>query len=137
MTEPVITINGRQLTESQAMAVRAAVTAFWQDMAEPDALGDDDHGRRMSEAYRDRLTEVLQIIGSKVEGDLAAQGRASQSGMLLEVVSQRAARILQLAGIVPEQASEGHRALAEKYAISGDPVDQSAMRLRRMIDKGG
>lgn len=137
MTEPLITISGRQLTEAQAMAVRVAITAYHQEMADPVALGDDEDGRRMTEAYRDRLTEVLQIIVSKVEGDLAAQGRASQSGMLLEVVSQRATRILQLAGIVPEQASEGHRALAEKFAISGDPVDQSAMRLRRMIDKGG
>lgn len=63
MNESDITINGVQLTNAQAMALRVACTAYHQEMASnPDALGDDEHGRRMVAAYRDRLGEVLRLL---------------------------------------------------------------------------
>jgi hypothetical protein len=60
--EPHITINGRELTTGQASAVRVAITSFYDEMSEPDALGDDEHGRFMVEQYRNRLSEVLAVI---------------------------------------------------------------------------
>lgn len=57
--EPTITINGHILTSAQVMAVRAAISSFYTEMGEPDALGDDEHGRAMAAAYRARLMEVL------------------------------------------------------------------------------
>lgn len=62
MPEPKITINGHELTEAQAMAVRAAITAFHAETSDPKALGDDEHGVRMCAAYWCRLDEVLGFI---------------------------------------------------------------------------
>jgi hypothetical protein len=60
--EPVITVNGQPLTIGQAMAVRVAVTDFHGQMQDPDALGTDEHGWRMVEAYKTRLDEVLKLM---------------------------------------------------------------------------
>ena len=60
--EPHITINGRELTTGQAMAVRVAITGFYEEMNDPKALGDDEHGRFMVEQYRNRLSEVLHLV---------------------------------------------------------------------------
>jgi hypothetical protein len=60
--EPHITINGRELTTGQALAVRVAITSFHAEMSESNALGDDEHGRFMTEHYRDRLSEVLRLV---------------------------------------------------------------------------
>jgi hypothetical protein len=57
--EPPIQINGRPLTEAQAMAVRVAVTNFYMETFDPeirDSLGPIAFG------YRARLGEVLEII---------------------------------------------------------------------------
>jgi hypothetical protein len=63
MTEPTISINGHTLTEGQAMAVRVAVGSFLLLNSEPDSLGDDEHGRRMTQAYAARLMEVQKLMG--------------------------------------------------------------------------
>lgn len=60
--EPTITINQQMLTKGQAMAVRVAITNMHAEMADQTALGDDEHGRAMVKAYRERLDEVLKII---------------------------------------------------------------------------
>lgn len=60
--EPEIIINGSNLTPAQAMAVRVAITSYHSEMADPNALFDDDHGHRMTKAYRQRLGEVLKLI---------------------------------------------------------------------------
>jgi hypothetical protein len=62
MQEASITINERVLTNAQAMAVRVAISNFYSDMMEPDALGDDEHGRAMVTAYRERLVEVIRLL---------------------------------------------------------------------------
>ena len=62
MTEPHIILNGMELTDAQSMAVRVAVTSFHQEMGDKDPLGDDEIGRQMASAYRDRLTEVLKLM---------------------------------------------------------------------------
>lgn len=62
MTEPHIIINGIELTEAQAMAVRVAVSSFYTEMGAPDALGEDEHGRAMAAAYRLRLAEVYRLF---------------------------------------------------------------------------
>lgn len=62
MSEPSITINGTELNSAQAMAVRAAITSFYQEMGDADALGDDNMGRQLVAAYRARLDEVLRIV---------------------------------------------------------------------------
>lgn len=48
MNEPTITINGHTLTSAQAMAVRIAISSFHTEMGDPDALGDDKHGKQMA-----------------------------------------------------------------------------------------
>ncbi len=59
MGEPVITINGTQLSEGQAMTVRVALGAFAFDLK--DGLGDDDHGKTMTTGYRARLSEIFKL----------------------------------------------------------------------------
>ena len=130
MTEPVITINGRPLIEAQAMAVRVAILAYHQEMADPLALGDDEHGKRMTEAYRDRLGEVLSIMAGVVREE-----RAQQERMLSNMHQQRRDRILQLAGIVPEQATEQQIRLALGYVATALPPDEAAVRLMRALEK--
>ncbi len=62
MTEPDITINGAKLSMAQSMTLRIAATAFLTEMSQPVALGDDEHGRRMVKAYRERLVEIMKIM---------------------------------------------------------------------------
>lgn len=54
--EATIMVNGVQLTEAQALAVRVALNTF-----NPDA-GDDEHGKALAAAYRERIAEVLNLI---------------------------------------------------------------------------
>jgi hypothetical protein len=56
--EPSITINGHTLTVAQAMTVRVAIGAFAMDLQ--DGMGDDDHGRAMTEGY---LIAIRSIVG--------------------------------------------------------------------------
>lgn len=62
MSEADIIINETPLSVGQAMSLRVAATNFFEQMADPDALGDDEHGRRMTELYRLRLGEVLKLL---------------------------------------------------------------------------
>lgn len=124
MTEPVITINGRTLIEPQAMAVRVAITSYHAELQDPDHLGSDRDGRRLTHAYRDRLAEVLSIIlGTEPAGRRA---------VITPALEGRINRILQLSGIIPERATRVQRDLAAGYASSGIPVDEAAMRLQRL-----
>ncbi len=59
-SEPDITINGQKLTEAQAMTVRVALSDFYTGLEA--GLGDDEHGKRMTAAYRARLEELFRII---------------------------------------------------------------------------
>lgn len=61
MEEAVIVINGRRLTEAQAMTVRIALGSLMVDMKFA-GLGDDEHGRLMAEAYLLRASEVDQLL---------------------------------------------------------------------------
>ena len=67
MTEARITINGRELSEAQSLAVRVACLNFQSAMMEPYALGGDEAGKDMARAYRDRMSEVITIIMMKGE----------------------------------------------------------------------
>ncbi len=62
MNEPSIVVNGIGLSTGQAMAIRVAVSDFREQMTDPIALGPDAQGRALANAYRERLTEVLQIM---------------------------------------------------------------------------
>lgn len=62
MRETRITIGDNCLTEAQSMTVRVAVTSFQWEMADIDALGDDDEGRAMVRAYRERLAEIVPML---------------------------------------------------------------------------
>ena len=62
MTEPTIIIGDKMLNEGQAMTVRVALNNFLIDLQDPDGLGEDEHGRAMTAAYRDRIIEVLRLM---------------------------------------------------------------------------
>jgi hypothetical protein len=59
--EPKIVINNIPLTNAQAMTVRVALETFLLSLVQ-DGLGDDEHGRAMSEGYKDRIREIVKII---------------------------------------------------------------------------
>jgi hypothetical protein len=59
MDEPIITVNRQLLTEGEAMAVRVALNSLISQMKEPNALGDDDHGKAMAEGYVRLADSVL------------------------------------------------------------------------------
>lgn len=60
-----IVIDGIELTPAQAMTVRTALCSLQMRMAEPDALGDDEHGWNMARAYSERASEVLALIDAR------------------------------------------------------------------------
>ena len=67
MDEPLppeadVIMDGTRLSPAHVMAVRVACAAYHADMQDPLALGDDEHGKRMTVAYRDRLAEVLRLL---------------------------------------------------------------------------
>ncbi|WP_426575638.1 hypothetical protein ACP179_01980 (plasmid) [Xenorhabdus stockiae] len=64
--EPTIVINGIYLDGAQVMAIRAAVTNYLSYLRE-DRLGDDEHGKKISELYRDRLREVQEMMFSHLK----------------------------------------------------------------------
>lgn len=59
MTEPCIQVNGRVLSDAQAMAVRVAVTNFHTETAEPETKADLGP---IADAYHARLDEVLALM---------------------------------------------------------------------------
>lgn len=58
LSEPHIIVNGVTLTSAQALTLRRALESFATDMAQPDAMGADEHGRKMAELYRARIHEI-------------------------------------------------------------------------------
>jgi len=56
--EPYIVINGAPLTEGQAMTLRVALSSFVMDLQD-NGMGDDEHGKRMKEAYLARAAEIF------------------------------------------------------------------------------
>lgn len=63
--EPNITINGRTLTEAQAMTLRVALGAFVMDM-QLSGLGNDSNGKELAKAYLSNAKEIASIMGSKL-----------------------------------------------------------------------
>ncbi|MDO9177559.1 MAG: hypothetical protein Q7U16_04410 [Agitococcus sp.] len=59
--EPAIQINGRILTEAQAMTVRVAIENFSVDVA-GDGLGSDERGLQIAAAYRERVAEIRHVM---------------------------------------------------------------------------
>lgn len=60
--EAKIVINGVELTDAQAMALRVAISGWLMDLQNPDHLGTDAHGRFMTAAYRQRASEIQSLI---------------------------------------------------------------------------
>lgn len=61
-TEAAITINGIRLSFTQSWTVRVAIADFLMALADPNAMGDDEHGRAMVRGYRARAEEVQKLI---------------------------------------------------------------------------
>ena len=61
MDEPIITINGHRLHTGQAMTVRVALQTFAIDL-QRDGLGDDAHGRRMTQHYLAAIEAINAMI---------------------------------------------------------------------------
>ncbi len=64
MNEPLIQINGYTLSEGQAMTIRVALESFNIDLIN-DGLGDDSHGRKMTEIYQERINEIRAYLYSQ------------------------------------------------------------------------
>ncbi len=59
--EPVVVMNRECLTVAQAMTIRVALESFDMSLAH-DGLGDDEHGRRMTEAYRANIAAIRDVM---------------------------------------------------------------------------
>ncbi len=58
-----IAINSELLTHGEVESLRCAITALHAEMADPLALGDDDHGRAMVKMYRRDMERILKLMG--------------------------------------------------------------------------
>lgn len=61
--EADITINGEPLTIGQAMTIRVALEVFATDISE--GLGDDEHGKRMTQAYKESIIGIRKHLYNK------------------------------------------------------------------------
>lgn len=79
-TEPKITINGKDLNQAQAMAVRVAISSFQTEMAPDGALGEDAAGEAIRQGYSSRISEVLTVmLGETPAGRKAALAAISDA----------------------------------------------------------
>lgn len=64
MPEAHVIINGVALTQGQAMTIRVALVSFQEDLLSrgPVPLGNDLHGRRMTESYLANARAVLDLM---------------------------------------------------------------------------
>jgi hypothetical protein len=60
MQEPAITINGKPLTNAQAMTVRVALGSFHISLT-GDGLGDDMTGQQLCQGYLYQLQTIFQM----------------------------------------------------------------------------
>lgn len=63
--EPIITINGVSLTIAQAMTVRVAIQSLAMSL-EQCGLGDDEHGRKMTEGYLGAINGINGLIAREL-----------------------------------------------------------------------
>jgi hypothetical protein len=61
MPEPEIMINGRVITDGEAMTIRVAIESFAGDLM-GNGLGDDEHGKAMTSAYLDNIATIRKHI---------------------------------------------------------------------------
>jgi hypothetical protein len=61
VTEAKVSIDGKELTGAQTMAIRIALDHFTSVLREK-GLGLDEHGRAMTAAYLERLEEVRNMM---------------------------------------------------------------------------
>jgi hypothetical protein len=57
MDEPTIVVNGTTLSVGEAMTMRVALASFASDLALK-GLGDDYHGRTMTDAYMNNIKKI-------------------------------------------------------------------------------
>lgn len=60
--EAQITINGHDCTGAESMTIRVALESFASSLV-GERLGDDEHGKRLKEAYSCAINEIRRKIG--------------------------------------------------------------------------
>jgi len=60
-TEPDFILNGTRLSKAQSMTVRVAIGHFSSYLIH-EGLGDDQHGKQITDAYLDRLQEIEDLM---------------------------------------------------------------------------
>jgi hypothetical protein len=61
--EPTIIINNSTLTDAQSMTIRVALNHYLSSLSNnPNYLGKDDHGKFMTQSYKNRIHEINSII---------------------------------------------------------------------------
>lgn len=61
MDYPEIIINGTKLTQGEAMTVHVALQSLGAAMQEPNAMGDDEHGKFMQKAYLANIDAINRL----------------------------------------------------------------------------
>jgi hypothetical protein len=113
------------------MALRAALQHY---KTFTQALGDADIA-----GHHDRLEEIQRMMTAPVRSGMPIdppEERERAEKMLTGMHLQRRNRILQLAGIVPEQATERQMRLAMGYVATTLAPDEAAVRLIRAMEQG-
>lgn len=60
-----IIINGVTLTHGQAMTVHVALQSYAMEIQKENALGDDEHGKFMQQAYLSKIKEINSLLQKK------------------------------------------------------------------------
>ncbi len=77
--EALITINGIKLSTAQSLTVRVAVSSFVDDLVN-NGLGDDTHGKQMTEAYLNNLNSIIRLIHAPPNNNCVNGGRCREIG---------------------------------------------------------
>jgi hypothetical protein len=63
MKEPVITVNGEQVSEAEAMTIRVALSCYAMDLENENALGSDVAGREIRGGYIRCIHALFRRMG--------------------------------------------------------------------------
>lgn len=65
--EPKIIINGKEMSEGESMTIRVALSSFFVELQDNDALGKDKIGREIARLYRENMYGIFEVMRSNQE----------------------------------------------------------------------
>lgn len=66
MKEALIKVGDKELSLGHSLTIRVALCSFYTSL-KTEGLGEDEHGKHMTELYLINIKEILELIGKNIE----------------------------------------------------------------------